>query len=75
MSGAPKGYSEITPDGFSYARLRVGLVVRAPNGREVYCQPGDDSAAMLATIEALEEHEDESGRALLAEMALGDYFA
>lgn len=69
----PAGYTEITPGGFSYARLRVGLIVRAPDGSEVYCQPGDDTAAMLANIEALEEVAEDK-RPTIAAMALGEYF-
>lgn len=66
-------YLEITPAGYSYAQLRVGVSLKSPDGREVYFQPGDDTAAILATIEALEEIPD-AKRAIIADMALGDYF-
>lgn len=65
-------YIEIA-GGYSYALLRVGMTVRNPAGREVYCQPGDDTAAMLANIEALEEIPD-AKRATITAMTLGDYF-
>ena len=35
-------------DGYSYAPLRVGLVVQNPAGREIYVQPGDSEIAMRA---------------------------
>jgi hypothetical protein len=60
--------------GYSYAPLRVGLVIRDPQGREVYCQPGDDEAAMRANIEALDEVSGDK-RGIIADMVLGDYFA
>ncbi len=69
-------YQEIG-GGYSYASLRVGMVVRAPNGKEIYCQIGDDENAMRATIEALDEISDDvtdAKRAIIADMALGDYF-
>lgn len=66
-------YLEITPAGFSYAELRVGVSLKSPDGREVYFQPGDDTAAILETIQALEEI-PEAKRATIAAMALGDYF-
>jgi hypothetical protein len=67
-----KGYQEIA-GGYSFAQLRVGMVVKAPNGAEVYCQPGDDSAAMLANIESLDEI-PANRRGQIADMILGDYF-
>lgn len=67
-------YLEITPGGFRYAVLRVGVALVAPNGVEVYFQPGDDTTAILETIEALEEIPDDK-RAAVAAMALGEYFA
>lgn len=66
-------YLEITPAGFAYVELRVGLSLRSPDGREVYFQPGDDTAAILETIEALEEIPEER-RPLIAAMSLADYF-
>lgn len=64
--------------GYAYCALRVGLVIRNPEGREIYIQPGDDEAAMRANIEALDEvslDPDEGGRAILTDMLLGEYFA
>lgn len=69
------GYTEITPNGYSYAILRVGVAMKNPKGEDVYFQPGDDTAAILETIEALEEIEDLQKRNNLAEITLGDYFA
>lgn len=66
----PRGYTAIA-GGYSFARLRVGLIVRAPNGREVYCQPGDDEAAMAANIDSLDEIDGEDKRAIIADMILG----
>lgn len=60
--------------GYAVARLRVGVSLRSPDGREVYFQPGDDSAAILDTVEALDEIPDDR-RGDVADMALGDYFA
>lgn len=68
-----KGFLDITPGGFAYAEHRVGLSLMAPDGRCVYFQPGDDTAAILDTIEALDEI-DEAKRPSIAAMALGDYF-
>jgi hypothetical protein len=69
----PRGYTEIA-GGYCYASLRVGMVVRNPLGAEIYIQPGDDHAAMMDTIDALEEI-DEAKRGTIADMALGEYFA
>lgn len=61
-------------DGWSYAPLRVGLIVRRDaDGKQIYCQPGDDENAMRANIEALDEIPDDK-RATIADMMLGDYF-
>lgn len=69
----PRGYLPIA-DGWSYAPLRVGLVVRRDDdGKEIYIQPGDDESAMRANIEALDEIPDDK-RATIAAMMLGDYF-
>lgn len=68
------GYLQIA-GGYSYAALRIGLVVRSPAGREIYCQPGDDENAMRANIEALDEIDDEIKRGTIADMLLGEYFA
>jgi hypothetical protein len=72
-----KGYLDIG-GGYSYAPLRVGLVIRAPNGREVYIQPGDDETAMRETIAAFDEISDDvndAKRATIVDMALGEYFS
>jgi hypothetical protein len=72
----PRGYLPIA-GGYSYAPLRVGLVVRNPAGQEIYCQPGDDETAMRANIEALDEISEDTSdakRATIADMMLGEYF-
>ncbi len=60
--------------GYSYAPLRAGVSLRAPNGREVYFQPGDDTASFFETVEALEEIPADK-LAIIADMAFGEYFA
>lgn len=60
--------------GYSYATLRAGMTIKAPDGREVFVQPGDDQSAIMATIDALDELPDDR-RGDIADMALGDYFA
>lgn len=67
------GYIQIA-GGYSYAPLNAGLVVRHPDGREVYCQPGDDEAAMCANIDALDEVEEGRKRGIIADMVFGEYF-
>ena len=69
-------YQELA-GGYSYCQLRVGLTVRNPQGQDVYFQPGDQEAAILETLEALEECADmaDDKRGALVDMALGDYFA
>ena len=58
---------------YSYALHRVGLSLH--NGRQtVYVQPGDDTSETMAQIEALQEI-PEGRRAIVADMAFGDYFA
>lgn len=70
----PKGYFAISTS-FSYAPLRVGLVVRRnSDGKEIYCQPGDDENAMRANIESLDEIETGHKRDIVAGMVLGEYF-
>ena len=64
--------------GYAYCALRHGLVVRNPQGREVYCQPGDDENIMRDNIAALDEVSvdcDDAKRGVIADMMLGDYFA
>lgn len=71
------GYQPIG-GGYEYASLRNGLSVRAPNGREIYCQPGDDESIMRENISALDEislDPDNEKRGIIADMILGDYFA
>jgi hypothetical protein len=77
MSELPKGHLAIA-GGYSYAPLRVGLIVRNPAGKSVYVQPGDDETAMRETIDALDEISDDvtdAKRAIIADMALGEYFS
>jgi hypothetical protein len=72
----PAGYIRIAGE-WSYAPLRVGLVVRAPDGQEIYIQPGDDETAMRANIEALDEISEDTTdakRATICAMILGEYF-
>jgi hypothetical protein len=64
--------------GYSYRRFAIGMTVRNPAGREIYCQPGDDESAMRANIEALDEISEDvndAKRATIADMMLGEYFA
>ena len=69
----PKGFLAIS-SGFSYAPLRVGLIIRRnEDGKQVYCQPGDDETAMRANIEALDEISDDK-RDTIAAMTFGEYF-
>jgi hypothetical protein len=70
-------YQEIG-GGYSFASLRVGLVVRNPAGQEIYCQPGDDEEAMRENIAALDEISEDvtdAKRGTIADMMLGEYFA
>lgn len=73
----PFGYLAISHD-YSYAPLRVGLVVRRnADGKEIYCQPGDDENAMRENIDALDEISTDwhdSKRRTIADMMLGEYF-
>lgn len=68
-----RNYTEITPGGYAYLPLRVGMILRAPEGEEVYFQPGDDTAILTDTIEALEEHEPRH-REIISDIALSAYF-
>ena len=64
--------------GYSYAALRNGLTVRAPDGQEIYVQPGDDESAMRENLTALDELSldvDDPKRGTIADMLLGEYFA
>jgi hypothetical protein len=73
---APAGYDEIGA-GYSVAELRVGMVVRNPEGKEVYVQPGDDAATMrenIASLDEVSEDVDDAKRANIVAMLLGDYF-
>ncbi|WP_395652456.1 hypothetical protein [Brevundimonas sp.] len=60
--------------GYFYAPLRAGVSLRAPNGREVYFQPGDDEATFYETLEALGEVQDDR-RDMAVDLAFGEYFA
>ena len=60
--------------GYDICPMRVGLVIRNPEGREVYVQPGDDERIMRWNISALDEI-DESKRGVIADMLLSEYFA
>jgi hypothetical protein len=61
--------------GYAFASLLVGMVIRNPAGKEIYIQSGDDETAMRANIDALDEIEDDAKRGIIADMALGEYFA
>lgn len=64
--------------GYSFASLRVGMVVRNPAGEEIYCQPGEDETAMRANIDALDEISEDvndAKRGTIADMLLGEYFS
>lgn len=70
------GYEEIG-GGYSFASLRVGMTVRAPNGEEIYIQPGDDEAAMRENIAALDEISEDvtdAKRGIIAGIMLAEYF-
>ncbi len=67
-----RGFIEIA-GGFSYAPHRVGLSLANRCGKTVYFQPGDDTAEILAQIEALEEI-PEGKRGTIADMVFGEYF-
>lgn len=72
----PQGYLRIAGE-WSYAPLRVGLVIRAPDGAEVYFQPGDEEDTARETIAAIEEFDIKEVGSLAehcANVALGDYF-
>ena len=63
--------------GYSYTPLRVGLIVRAPNGREIYVQPGDAERIMrenIASLDEVSENINDEGRGLIADIVLGEYF-
>lgn len=66
------GYIEIG-GGYKFARLRVGCSLMSPSGAEVYFQPGDDSAAIIEAVEALEEIPDHM-RGHIADCAFSEYF-
>jgi hypothetical protein len=76
LPALPHGYLAIG-GGYSFAPLRVGMVVRNPEGKEIYCQPGDDTAAMEENISALDEVSEDvedAKRGTIAGMMLADYF-
>lgn len=69
-------YQEIG-GGYSFAALRVGLVIRNSAGQEIYCQPGDDENTMRENIAALDEISEDvtdAKRGTIADMVLGEYF-
>lgn len=62
--------------GYAYTALRVGLVIRAPHGAEIFVQ-GDDENIMRNNIAALDEislDADDAKRGQIADMILSDYF-
>jgi hypothetical protein len=70
-------YQEIG-GGYKFAECRVGALLMAPNGQEVYFQAGDDTEAICDTVAALDEISEDvtdAKRAQIADMALGEYFA
>jgi len=73
----PKDYIAISVS-YSYAVLRVGFVVRRNfDGKEIYCQPGDDENAMRENIASLDEISTDVTdlrRDTIADMVLGEYF-
>ena len=66
------GYIPIAGN-WSYAPTRIGKVLRAPDGEQVYFQPGDDEAEFLAQVEAIQEL-PENRQADIAAMIFGEYF-
>jgi hypothetical protein len=63
---------------YSFQLLRVGMIVRAPNGQQIYIQPGDDESAMRENIAALDEVSKDvtdAKRGTIADMVLGEYFS
>jgi len=69
----PQGYFQL-PAKYSYAPLRVGLVLRNPWGREVYFQPGDDESIIRETLASLDECDDPRIAEDCAIVALSAYF-
>ena len=64
--------------GYAYCSMRVGLLIRSPQGAEIYVQPGDAENAMRANLDALDEvsvDPDNGKRALVADILLSEYFA
>lgn len=66
------GYIAIA-GGWSYAPTRIGKVLRAPDGEQVYFQPGDDESEFMAQVEAIQELPDNRQDAIAA-MIFGEYF-
>jgi len=59
---------------FHFRELRIGaLLANKATGREVYFQPGDDTAIILDTIDALNEVPT-SRRDIIADIAFAEYF-
>ena len=67
-------YVQEIPGGFRLWLCRVGKVLENAEGSQVYFQPGDDEAALLDIVDALEEV-PEDRQAMIAAMTLEDYFA
>jgi hypothetical protein len=64
--------------GYKFAELRVSASLMAPNGREVYFQPGDDTATICDNVAALDEISEDvtdAKRGTIADMTFGEYFA
>ena len=63
--------------GYAYCALRHGLVIRNPQGHEIYVQPGDEEHTMRDNLDALDEislDADCPKRGAIADMLLGEYF-
>lgn len=60
--------------GYSYASLSVGLVLRNPQGRETFIQPGDDEASVRAQIAVLGRLSPRR-RAWIADAVFGELFS
>ena len=70
-------YQEIG-GGYKFAQCRVGALLMAPNGQEVYFQAGDDTTTICETVAALDEISEDvtdAKRGTIADMTLGEYFS
>ena len=68
------GHYDELPGGWKLGRLRVGCTIAAPDGREVYFQPGDDSAEIINQWDAICTDIPESRQAIMCEISFSDYF-